>query len=453
MAASRCKEEMILKERRREGNEFLKLLFPNKRFGTKMIRINEEQQINHSFGEEVTRERMINQSKLFSEIKERGSYKRGDIELYLNENKEKFEAHGIYYPKLKVKIEFPKPEIKSLQVEEKDGKFYLKSSGQSVKNALEPIIYWINSVHYSDHHITRRAGCFIEIKEGKVEKIGRPKLKYCPLAERTFSMPFSDESIKEGFERRIKEGTFCGQRCVYRRDAWVLYGASEMLADALEDKKIDAAVTVCEGVGTVITDKPEVVQGIGAKMTGVFYTTPIKKIMEKLEEKAYVVFPNTAEIDQIRGARFAKEAGYERIAVTLAGGTARKLHKLREIDGTTALALCTTGIKEFEAYQIKEYADIAWGCGSRHIREMVGPSAFLQIGVHIPVFVLTKEGFEIASSRIKRLDGKIWERIKGLDFTKKYCLWREWPSPIKEGFRLEVERLPVRGNKEPHPLL
>lgn len=389
--------------------------------------------------------------KVYMEIKEKGIYKRGDIELYFEKNKE-FKVYGIYFPKPKSKIFFPK--IEGVNIEEKDGKIYLMSSSFSLKKALELILNWINSIHYQDHHVTRRAGCFIEIYEGRIKKIGKPKLKYCPLAERTFSMPFTIESLKEGVEKRIKDGAFCSKRCIHRRESLVSYGASEMLADALEDKRINAAIIVCEGAGTVIADKPEIAQGIGAMMTGVFYTTPIKEIIEKLEKEAYVVFPNTAEIDQIKGAKIAKELGYKKIAVTLAAGSVRKLKNLKEIEDTIALALCTTGIKEIEAYRIKEYADLAWACASKNIREIVGPSAFLQIGVQIPVFVITKKGLDLASSRIKRLNKKIYEKIDELDFSKKYLLYRKKLPQEKEIFILEeVEKLPIRGNREPYPLL
>ncbi len=41
-----------------------------------------------------------------------------------------------------------------------------------------------------------------------------------------------------------------------------------MISFALRKKAIDAAVVVCEGAGTIITNKPEVVQGIGARSRG-----------------------------------------------------------------------------------------------------------------------------------------------------------------------------------------
>jgi hypothetical protein len=62
----------------------------------------------------------------------------------------------------------------------------------------------------------------------------------------------------------------------------VPYGASEMLMYALRKGVIEAAVVACDGAGTVVVDRPEVVQGIGAGMNGLFFTTPIREVVERL---------------------------------------------------------------------------------------------------------------------------------------------------------------------------
>ena len=56
----------------------------------------------------------------------------------------------------------------------------------------------------------------------------------------------------------------------------VSFGASEILMDAMAEGLVDAAVVVCEGAGTVVVARPEVLQAVGAHMTGLIKTEPIK---------------------------------------------------------------------------------------------------------------------------------------------------------------------------------
>jgi len=63
-----------------------------------------------------------------------------------------------------------------------------------------------------------------------------------------------------------------------------------MMMYALKKGGIDAAVTVCDGAGTVISDSPSLIQGIGARMNGLFYTTPIPEVIQRIKgQKGFVV--------------------------------------------------------------------------------------------------------------------------------------------------------------------
>lgn len=389
----------------------------------------------------------MNIEKVIQELKETGFYKRGDCEVSFSVNSKRFEVYAKY--KVKRGYQISSLNLHGLSIQKFNDEFHLSSHATSLRNALKPITIIINSIRYPDRHITRRAGCFIEIRDGKVTKIGKPKLECCPLAQKMLCGSCTQMDIKEGMEKRIEKGAFREHRCIDDHEAKVLFGASEMIADAMRDKKLDAAVLVCEGAGTVIVDAPEVAQGIGATMTGVFYTSPIRKLIERLEESAYVLFPETAEINQVEGTKVAKELGHEKIATTLAAGSARKLKDLKKIEGVTALALCTTGIKRREAYEIREYADLAWACASKYVRELVGPSSYLQVGTTIPVFALTKLGLELISARIKKLDKKLTKSLEGLEFNKKYHL-----GHYNDTFYIEqVKELPVTCEKAPSPLI
>jgi putative methanogenesis marker protein 8 len=118
---------------------------------------------------------------------------------------------------------------------------------------------------------------------------------------------------------------------------------------AMKERIIDSAVVVCDGAGTVVVDKPEIVQGIGARMNGLFYTSPIGNIIKRLKETgADVVFPD-AKINQTEGIIKAAELGYKKIAVTVNACMDDNLSEIRKIErdrniSVVLLVICTTGI-------------------------------------------------------------------------------------------------------------
>ncbi|MFX1521736.1 MAG: DUF2099 family protein, partial [Promethearchaeota archaeon] len=152
--------------------------------------------------------------------------------------------------------------------------------------------------------------------------------------------------------------------------------------------------------------------GIGARMTGLVKTSPIPEIINQLENKGGIVLnPKTAVIDQVEGVKRAFSL-INKVAVTLAGTDAEKIPLLRkyekQFNGELAiLAVHTTGISSDQASIIADGCDLVWGCASKAIREIIGPKASLQIGMGIPVFVLTKQGKKIIANRIVRLDTQL----------------------------------------------
>ena len=152
----------------------------------------------------------------------------------------------------------------------------------------------MDSINKRDIHVLKYFSSFVSVSYGKVINITEPTLTFCPLAEHLYK-DFSNirgndkeaikNAIKSAIESKIKDyGFFTDDRKLSYGDVSIPYGASEMLMFALRKNAIDAAVVVCEGAGTVITDAPEVVQGIGARMNSLLLTSPIKGIIEKLRE-------------------------------------------------------------------------------------------------------------------------------------------------------------------------
>jgi putative methanogenesis marker protein 8 len=317
-----------------------------------------------------------------------------------------------------------------------------------------------------DLHVTRKACALVAISGGKVIMMEEPQIHHCPLFTSLFSYEKLDKNtIEKKFDRQSKDwGMFTCKRHVCDEKIIVPFGASEMIMYALKRKNIDAAVVVCEGAGTVITAvEPGVVQGIGAYMNGLFYTTPIPDIITNLQNHNCIVLsPADAKMDQAEGVMRAAQAGYRRIAVTVRGDEEDAFYRIREIEKdknikVIILAVCNTGVSEKQAEVIKNNSDLAWACASKYIRDIAGPSALLQIGMKIPVFVLTGRGLDFISSY--STDDFLMKKPNSLK-NKHYITSNKFASgsiKINMGkfsvYLYETEKLPIATDDEPDPLI
>ena len=243
------------------------------------------------------------------------------------------------------------------------------------------------------------------IEDGKVKVLSPPKVKRCPLRQTLYGCEEESEAtVKRVLESHIEElGMYTSDRVLELEEGPVTFGASEMINDALRQGLLDAAVLVCEGVGTVIVDNPKVIQAIGAHMTGILETQPIPKTRRKLESLGCSALGDCV-IDQTKGYSKAVDLGYEKIAVTVSGQSANETKRLREMGERRSrrpliLAVHTTGISKRSAEALARHADVVWGCASKQVREVIGPKALLQIGTGIPVFALTPEGKQLVLNR------------------------------------------------------
>ncbi len=184
----------------------------------------------------------------------------------------------------------------------------------------------------------------------------------------------------------------------------VSFGASEIITDAMAEDLVDAAVVVCEGAGTVIVTMSEVLQAIGAHMTGLYHTEPIGQIQRGLKERGSILLDRQCTIDQVKGYEVAVKAGFEKIVVTITGHRAFEARLLREMGKKCGvqpviLAVHNTGMSEEQAGILVEHCDIVWSCASKWARKMVGKRAKIQMGVSIPVFALTDMGKRLVLNR------------------------------------------------------
>jgi len=255
--------------------------------------------------------------------------------------------------------------------------------------------------------------------------------------------------------RKLKFGQFTENRDIIDHQKYVPFGASEIIMEALGVDLLDAAVLVCDGAGTVITCRPEIVQGVGGRMSGLVYTTPRKSVIQRLEkEKAIVLDPETAKIDPVEGTKRALEE-YRRIAVTVTASA--DIDVLRGIsEDITLFVVHTTGITPKQAeYATK--ADIVWGCASEYARKIAGPESLVQLGVGIPVFVLTERGVDLIAPQICELSPQIGnflkEKREDILSGATYLIHHRRNPEFRIELTMKKCRLPVLKHHGPQPLI
>jgi len=254
-----------------------------------------------------------------------------------------------------------------------------------------------------DRHVWEAGKSEVIVSDGRVISVADPPVKFCPIHYAIWKNEMSKESIKKSMEIRIKTFGLCTSERIIESDVFALgFGASESLAMVLDREMIDCSVVVCDGAGTVITDKPEVVQGIGMVMSALIETSPILETIEKLEEKGAAVLTKDAKIDQIEGTKKAFEMGYKKVGVTIAGECSRSIVDIEELERryakkTLKIVVHTTGVGE-ELLPFIKKADIVTSCASKVVREHIGDKA-RAYGRAIPVYALTKFGEEVMDAQ------------------------------------------------------
>lgn len=281
--------------------------------------------------------------------------------------------------------------------------------------------YQDSKVREMSEHLLEMARARVRIKDGKIEVLTDPGILCCPLRRDLYGITReSRESVQQVLQGHIKElGMYGPNRVLELLDMPVSFGASEILSDAMDEGLVDCAVVVCEGAGTVVASRPEVLQAIGAHMTGLIKTDPIAEIQDGLEERGCLLLDRKATVDQAQGFKTAILAGFKKIAVTVAGTNpqdAVAIRKLGEMLGARPLLLAvhTTGISEGQAVILAENCDLIWSCASKQVRQIAGKRACLQMGVSIPVFAMTLEGKRLLLNRALHFPGPLAMHRAGL---------------------------------------
>jgi len=262
-------------------------------------------------------------------------------------------------------------------------------------------------------HEIQCCGAQARICDGKVRVTSQPRIVHCPLHKSLYGFKKIDrEAVKKTVEAKMRLHGFCCQNRAFDDSLVVTYGASEMIKVCMESGLLDCAVVVCDGAGTVITSNPSLVQGIGARLTGVVKTSPIAATIKHIETNNGVVLdPDSARIDQLWGVRKAAEMGYTDIAATVAGFQAEQITRIRRVEKklgveATIFSVCNTCVTEEEVEHIAK-ADVVCASASQIIRQRIGPEAIMQVGVTIPIFALTERGKKIVLAYLSKFSERI----------------------------------------------
>jgi putative methanogenesis marker protein 8 len=281
-----------------------------------------------------------------------------------------------------------------------------------------------------DEHIIEAIGrCRVIVRDGKVVEVGKPIIADCPLAKRfAFPVPeITTEAVKANIEHRIRAFGMCTPaREVLDTRPFVGFGASELISFGITAGLLDAAVVACDGAGTVVATTPEMVQGIGGRMSGLVSTSPHISVIERIEQNGgYVLDRNNARIDQQSGVALAHLKGFRRITVTVAAPAEAEAIRAAYPD-TLIVAVHVSGLSRVESARLIGASDLVTACASKPIREIAGPLALVQAGISIPVFAMTGKGKEIIIEKIRTSD-----------------------DPVL----IKPTKLPVVGDREPSPLV
>ncbi|WP_340818377.1 methanogenesis marker 8 protein [Methanolobus sp. WCC4] len=251
----------------------------------------------------------------------------------------------------------------------------------------------------------------VVVENGEVVEVSEPLIRWCPIFEKARGITeITKEDIKKNMEFRIEDfGLFTDKRQL-DMDIFVGFGASETMMTGLNRGLLDTTVTACDGAGSVISNNPNLVQGIGARISGLVETEPIDATINGINERGGIVFdPSTASIDPVEATRKAAELGYKRIAVTVVfPETAKELRELEsELDlELTIIGAHVTGIGREFAQELLDNVDIVTSCASKNIRELVKP--LVQVGSAVPLFGITQRGKELLLERAKDVETPVF---------------------------------------------
>lgn len=261
-------------------------------------------------------------------------------------------------------------------------------------------------ISMSKHVIEALGKTKVVIEDGKIIEVGEPMVKYCPLFHKHRGIEeITSEIVRQNVEFRIRDFGMCSPQRKLRMHDFLSYGVSELMGMAISKGLLDCAVIVCEGAGTVVIDDPEMVQGIGGRISGIVETSIIPEIVQTIGTNR-VLDPIRGKIDQFMGALKAEAMGYSKIGVSIA--RAEDAQRIRHELGSSVVifAVHTTLVSEEEARSFFEHCDIVTACASRNVRAEAQRHDIMKVGTKIPIYAVTEVGKRILEMRMEQIGPK-----------------------------------------------
>lgn len=260
-----------------------------------------------------------------------------------------------------------------------------------------------------DKHVIEALGKVrVVIENGEITEVGSSDVKYCPMFHAMHGVKeLNEEFIRKNINFRIKDFGMCTPDRIIEMDDVVTVGISEILKSNMEMGNIDCVVGACEGSGTVIMTDPRVVQGVGARVSGLVSTTPIPEVIGKLEQKKSTVLdPKTAKLNQLEGVKLALDMGYKNIAVTILPSVMVEEIRNYPVDDDVNIYIFvahTTGATPEEAKMLFDNADIVTACASKAISDYADKYEPYYYGRKVPIFCASNDGRELLDNRLEKI--------------------------------------------------
>lgn len=247
----------------------------------------------------------------------------------------------------------------------------------------------------------------VVIEDGVVTEVTEPKVKHCPLFEKYRGIEeLNKDTVRENIEYRIRTFGMCTDRRETRMEDCVSIGISEILSLALRQKSIDAAVIAADGCGTCVITDPEIVQGMGGRISGICETEPIPVVVAAVGA-GNMLDPETARIDMEAGVDKAFGMGYGRIAVTTPFVDSAVRMRDKYGDRLIIIGVHTTGMSEDDARKAFDTFDVITACASKHLREECSrrPGTLIA-GCKVPIYGTSDAGKCLVKAKLEQLGRK-----------------------------------------------
>ena len=274
----------------------------------------------------------------------------------------------------------------------------------------------------NDRHVIEALGkAEVVIENGKITYIGEPVVDYCSIFDNgQHKGDLTKEFIKSNIEKRMDEFGMCTpQRSIDVEDT-MSFGTSETLKTNMIKGNIDCVVGACEGVGTLLINDAEIVQGVGGRVSALISTTPIKEVMEKVGREN-VLNPETAELNPLKGLEMAIERGYKNIAITIIPTEMVKdLRQYPKPDDVNIYIFVahTTNVSKKEAEMLFDYADVISGCSSINMRQTAEERKPYYSGKKVPLYAVSENGKKLLNERLEYIGYELCEKKYPQDFTQ-----------------------------------